>query len=51
LSAQHRAVTKLLLILILVGSLANAFAASESEPPLLIDSSPSAPPVALDVGN
>ena len=37
---------KLLLILILGGAFANGLAASHSEPPLLIDSSPSA----LDAG-
>ena len=36
-------VTKLLLILILGGALANSLAAAHSEPPLLIDSSVAAP--------
>jgi hypothetical protein len=40
--------TKLLLILFLGGALANQVAASHSEPPLLIDASPSAP---LDASN
>jgi hypothetical protein len=42
-------VTKLLLILILGGALANSLAASHSEPPLLIDSQPS--PTHLDASN
>ncbi len=40
---------KLFLILILGGALANGFAASNSEPPLLIDSPVSAAP--LDAAN
>jgi hypothetical protein len=40
---------KLLLILIMSGALADAMA--PSEPPLLIDSAPAAPVVALDVTN
>jgi hypothetical protein len=42
-------VTKLLLILITSGALASAFA--PSQPPLLIDDSPAAPVVTLDVTN
>jgi hypothetical protein len=49
LSAQHRAVTKLLLILALAGALANGLTSS-SEPPLLIDNAQSAPPAPLDAG-
>jgi hypothetical protein len=41
LAAQARAVTKLLLILILGGALASSLSA-RSDPPLLIDSAPSA---------
>jgi hypothetical protein len=40
---------KLLLILITSGALADAL--TPAEPPLLIDSSPPAPVVALDVAN
>ncbi|MES2135762.1 MAG: hypothetical protein V4502_01710 [Pseudomonadota bacterium] len=40
---------KLLLILIMSGALAEALA--PAPPPLLIDSAPAAPAVALDVGN
>jgi hypothetical protein len=40
---------KLLLILIMSGALADALA--PSQPPLLIDSSPAAPVVSIDVGN
>ena len=40
---------KLLLILVMSGALAQAFA--PSEPPLLIDSAPAAPAVSLDVGD
>jgi hypothetical protein len=36
-------VAKLLIIVFLGGALANGLAASQSEPPLLIDSSPAAP--------
>jgi len=43
---QDCAVTKLLLILILSGALANGLASAHSEPPLLIDDSPS-----LDAAN
>jgi hypothetical protein len=44
--------TKLLLILFLGGALANQLAASHSEPPLLIDTSPAPPPTAsLDLAN
>jgi hypothetical protein len=42
-------VTKLLLILILGGALANSLATAHSEPPLLIDSQPSPP--SLDAAN
>jgi hypothetical protein len=38
-------VTKLLLILLAVGALANSLAASRSEPPLLIDSQPTPAPI------
>ena len=41
---------KLLLILIVGGALANGLASAQSEPPLLIDSSPSAT-ATLDAGN
>jgi len=45
-------VAKLLLILILGGALANSFASSQSEPPLLIDSQPAPTHVAtLDANN
>jgi hypothetical protein len=40
LAAQHRAVTKLLLILSLFGLIANGLGSSSSDPPLLIDSAP-----------
>jgi len=40
LAVQHRAVTKLLLILSLFGLIADGFASSHSDPPLLIDSAP-----------
>jgi hypothetical protein len=50
LSAQHRAVTKLLLILALAGALADGLT-SRPEPPLLIDNAQSAPPAPLDVGH
>jgi hypothetical protein len=40
LSAQLGVVTKLLLILILGGALANGVAKSHEQPPLLIDSQP-----------
>jgi hypothetical protein len=49
LSAQLGLVTKLLLILILGGTLANGFAQSRSEPPLLIDNASS--PAPLDASN
>jgi hypothetical protein len=42
-------VTKLLLILILGGALANGIARSKSEPPLLIDTQPS--PTSLDANS
>jgi hypothetical protein len=42
-------VTKLLLILILGGALANSLASANSQPPLLIDSQPSPP--SLDANN
>jgi len=41
-------VTKLLIILLFGGALANGLAKADSEPPLLIDSQPAA---ALDAGN
>jgi hypothetical protein len=41
-------VTKLLLILILGGALANSFASARSEPPLLIDAQPAPPLDAAD---
>ena len=41
---------KLLLILIMSGALAGTLSPSDP-PPLLIDSAPAAPVVALDVGN
>jgi hypothetical protein len=37
LSAQHGAMGKLLLILILFGAVADGLASTRSEPPLLID--------------
>ncbi|HEY6049310.1 MAG TPA: hypothetical protein VIV07_09735 [Sphingomicrobium sp.] len=40
---------KLLLILVMSGAFAGALA--PSDPPLLIDSSPAAPAVSIDVGN
>jgi hypothetical protein len=40
---------KLLLILVMSGAFAGAL--TPSDPPLLIDSSPAAPAVTLDVGN
>jgi hypothetical protein len=40
LPAHDGAVTKLLLILVLGGALANGLAATHSEPPLLIDPAP-----------
>jgi hypothetical protein len=46
LAAQHGAVTKLLLILAFAGALANGLTAGQSEPPLLIDSSPAPAPIA-----
>jgi len=39
LSAQHVVMAKLLLILMVLGALANGLTSSESEPPLLIDAS------------
>jgi len=44
-------VAKLLLILILGGALANSFAGSGSQPPLLIDSHPAPTRVAIDASN
>jgi hypothetical protein len=44
LSAQHRAVLKLLIILLFGGALANSLAAP-SDPPLLIDSQPAPAPL------
>jgi hypothetical protein len=49
LSAQLGGVIKLLLILILGGALANGFAASQSQPPLLIDNASA--PAPLDAAN
>ena len=43
---QGGAVTKLLLIIALVGALAQGIGSAQSEPPLLIDS-----PAPLDAGN
>jgi hypothetical protein len=42
LSAQLGVVTKLLLLLILSGALANGLAKSHEQPPLLIDAAPGA---------
>jgi hypothetical protein len=42
LSAQHRCVTKLLLIGLAVVAAANALAPDRSDPPLLIDGAPPA---------
>ena len=42
---------KLLLILIVGGALANSLAASNSQPPLLIDSQPAPTNVAIDAPN
>jgi hypothetical protein len=42
LSAQHRAMTKLLLLATGAFALANALASAQSQPPLLIDSAPAA---------
>jgi hypothetical protein len=49
LSAQHRCVTKLLLITLALVAAANALAPDRSDPPLLIDGTTSAPP--LDAQN
>jgi len=49
LSAQHRAVTKLLLIVLAFIALANSLAADRSAPPLLIDNAGS--PTPLDAHN
>jgi hypothetical protein len=48
LSAQHRAVTKLLIILLFGGALAKSLA-PPPEPPLLIDAQPA--PAPLDATN
>jgi hypothetical protein len=42
-------VTKLLIILLFGGALANSLASANSEPPLLIDSQPA--PASLDASN
>jgi hypothetical protein len=49
LPAQHRAVTKLLILLLFGGALANSLASAREEPPLLIDSQPA--PASLDANN
>jgi len=45
LSAQHRCVTKLLLITLAIVAAANALAPDRSDPPLLIDGAQSAAPL------